>query len=134
MKTRYMAQIALGALLAIGSPAVMAEKTRVDDRQLDRNARTAQTPAEHEAVAREYVTRARALEQKAELIERELRDTRSGPANPMAYKWPAMAGGRARQERMAVQTRRAAQESYALAERHSKLAGRSLEQIATDVD
>ena len=132
--TRYMAQFTMAALLAIGAPAAFAEKARVDDKQLQKMARTAQTAAEHESVAREYVTRARALEQRAETLERELRDQRSGPANPMAYKWPAMVPGRDKKERMAVQTRRAAQENYALAERHGKLAGRSLDDLTTAVD
>ena len=139
MKRRYQLQwILAAALMAPVAPAMLggqaAAETAVDSKDLNKRAKAANTPEEHADVARDYVTRARALERKAESIERELRDQRSGPANPMAYKWPAMVSGREKKESLAMQTRRAAREAYALAELHSKRAGRSLDELATAVD
>jgi hypothetical protein len=130
--TKATLSIALAAFLAVLAPGAFAAKPVAEAKEISKMAKEADTPAEHAQVAKQYLLRAKALEAKADEIERDLRDQKNGPHNPMATKWPAMVNGaRERQERVAMQTRRAAQESYRLAEHHSKLSGRSLDQISS---
>jgi hypothetical protein len=122
--------IAIGTLLAI--PGAFADERVPDIKEITQMAKSADTPAEHERVARSYVLHARALEFKAEKLEREVQAQRTGPTRGMEQKWPGLIKTkRQRNEQLAMQTRRAAEESLRLAEYHSKLAGRTLEQIAT---
>jgi hypothetical protein len=93
-------------------------------------AKEADSPTEHAEVARQYLWRAKALETKADQIEKDLLDSKDG-YNQFNQKWPAMVNSqRERKERTAVQARRAAKESMELAEHHGKLAGKSLDQLA----
>ena len=122
--------ITLAAALALVPGAFASERAR-NAHDIAEMAKSATTPADHARVARGYLEHARSLDAKADKLERDVEAAKSGPKSAMEAKWPAMVtGSRDRKERLAMQTRRAAQEAQRLAEHHSKLAGRSLEQIA----
>ena len=123
--------VTAGAMLALFAPNAMAVERVLEEKEIAKMAREADSPAEHTEVAKQYVWRAEALEAKADKIERELRDEKQG-FNQMAHKWPAMVQNqRERKERVAMQARRAATEAMRLAEHHSKLAGKALDEIAS---
>lgn len=89
---------------------------------LETLAKQASTPKEHAQVARQYRLRAEALEAKAVQHEENARKMRTS-SNPMAHKWPAMVQNNwQRESQLAVQARRAAQESHAIAAKHIGLA------------
>ena len=82
----------------------------------------ANTPKEHAQVAKTYRLRAEAQEAKAAEHEANAKKMRNS-TNAMAHKWPAMVNnGWQRESQLAVQARRAAQESRAIADRHLSLA------------
>jgi len=89
---------------------------------LEDNARRAATSGEHAALAKQYRLRGQDLETKAAANDATAAQL-SRSMGAMRYKWPGMAP-RALQEaqRNAVEARRAARESYALAENHLTLA------------
>ena len=133
MKSRkqIILTLALGMSLGLSVPVAATAAERVPDvKDIAAIAKTASTPAEHARVAKQYLTRAQALETKADKLERELRASASN-RSAMDQKWPAMMNGmREKKEQNVMQARRAANESRELAEHHSRLAGRTLEQIA----
>ena len=119
-----------GALLAFAPAAPAAEKN-LEPKKLAQLAKDAKTSSEHSDVAKQYRDHAVTLEQRAAKLENEARVQDAGPTRAMAQKWPAMIENmRERKAQMAVQARRAAQESYALAERHESLAQQSGERVA----
>lgn len=123
--------MAVGAFAWLTPNATAVERV-LEEKEIAKLAKSAETPAEHAQVAQQYLWRAKALEAKADKIERELRNERQGWQPPLATKWPAMVeNSRERKERVAMQARRAAKESMELAAHHSKLAGKSLDEIAT---
>jgi hypothetical protein len=127
-RKNMMLAIALGTLLGINAPAALAGERVKEAKQIDEIARNASSPADHAKAAKQYLDRAESLTQKADKLERELRQTGTSPMN---QKWPGMmAGMKDRKERDVMQARRAANEARELAQHHSRLAGRSLEQIA----
>jgi hypothetical protein len=116
-----MFSIVFGAALTLGVPAVGAERA-LESKDIEKLAKVAQSPAEHAKVAKHYRLRAESLTEKADRLEREVREQKASPS-PMAQKWPAMVvNARERKEQVAMQARRAAQESLMLAERHEDLA------------
>ena len=118
-----LAALAAAALLVLLPATAVAKGPAVEPEKLEKLAAKASTPAEHATVAKQYRLRAEALDATAEKHEAEARKLSNGPANPMAAKWPAMAGRSAQTERqLAVQARRAAQECYARADHHLRLA------------
>ena len=119
--------ILFGVLLAVSpvtvSGAEPAKKAPLAAADLERLAQEAKTPADHAVVAKRYEERASSLLEKAEKLENELRRERAAPS-AMATKWPAMVNGaRERKEQLAMQNRRAAEESTRLARHHRSLAG-----------
>jgi hypothetical protein len=133
MKSRYpaIAAVALGWLLAV-APAAHAAENAPAPKQLEQMAKDARTASEHSDVAAKYRDRAMSLESKAQKLEREARVQDAGPTRAMEQKWPAMiVNARERKAQLAVQARRAAQESYAIAERHEKLARQGGERTAS---
>jgi hypothetical protein len=119
----------LGILMAL-TPVAASEKP-VEPRQIAQLAKDAKTSAGHTEVARQYRAHAASLEQKAIRYEQEARVQDAGPTRAMEQKWPAMiVNARERKARLAVQARRAAQESYRLAGRHERLAQQSGERSA----
>ena len=132
MKNRKQAilTLALGVMLGLTVPAGTAAERVLEAKDIDAIAKTADSPADHAQVAKQYLTRAEALEAKADKLERELRSSASN-RSAMDQKWPALMNGmREKKEQNVVQARRAANESRELAQHHSRLAGRTLEQIA----
>jgi hypothetical protein len=130
MKNKYnkiICSLLFGALLAWG-PAVLraAEPTRntpLEASEIDKLAKEAKTVAEHARVAFHYDLRGKQLEEKADKIEREIRQQQASPS-AMATKWPAMVvNARERRAQTAMQARRAAEECYRLAQHHRTLAG-----------
>lgn len=115
------ATVAALALFAFSDRAAAAEPV-LEAKVIERMSETAVTASDHARVAKQYRLRAVSLEVKAETHEAEARKLRA-VHNPMATKWPAM--GRAaedRENRLAMQARRAAQECYARADHHIRLA------------
>lgn len=99
---------------AFGSPAAEV---------LERRSMEADSPKEHAQLAKEYRLRAEEFDAKADKHLAKANELRKGPANPMAAKWPAMANsGWKREEQLAMQARRAAEESRQQAARHIDLA------------
>jgi hypothetical protein len=92
-------------------------------------ASAAETPRQHAQVAKQYRLLAEAFETKAtthEAAARRLYNNRS----PLSFKWPAAPGsGWQRESDLAIQARRAAQESYASAARHIGLAVESQQDV-----
>jgi len=133
MRSRYnkmAAATVFGVLLALTPAAPAAEKT-LEPKKIAQLAKDAQTPAEHSEVAKQYRQHAVSLEKRAAKLEEEARVQDAGPTRAMEQKWPAMiVNARERKAQMAVQARRAAQESLTLAERHEKLAERAGERVA----
>jgi len=83
---------------------------------------SARTAASHAAVAKEYRLHAQALEAKAAGHEKNVKElTRASGA--AVHKWPGLASRQLQNEKAsAVETRRAARETMALADRHIRLA------------
>ena len=133
MRSRYnklAATTMFGMLLALTPAAPAAEKT-VEPKKIAQLAKDAKTSSEHTEVAKQYREHAVSLEKRAVRFEEEARVQDAGPTRAMEQKWPAMiVNARERKAQMAVQARRAAQESLALAERHEKLAQRGGERVA----
>ena len=120
----------LAAALALVPGAFASDGVR-NANELSQMAKNATTPADHARVARGYLTHAKSLDEKAGKLEREVEASKAGPKSAMETKWPAMVtASRDRKEQLAMQARRAAQESQRLAEHHSKLSGQSIDQIA----
>lgn len=118
---KSMFPIVFGAALIVGMPAVAAESA-LGSKDIEKLAKVAQSPAEHAKVAKHYRLRAESLTEKADRLEREVRQQKASPS-PMAQKWPAMVvNARERKEQVAMQARRAAHESLVLAQRHENLA------------
>jgi hypothetical protein len=104
----------LGAGIAAAEPVIEAEK-------LETMAKAAKTSTEHATVAKHYRLRAEAFEAKARQHETEARKL-SGPRIGIDAKWPAMARKTAQREKqLAMEARRAAQENYALADKHIRM-------------
>lgn len=132
MKNRWVQLLitsasSLALILTLAAPAAAVEpakeKDLIDANKLALMAREAKTPAEHATVAKHYRLRAEAFEAKAQKHEAEAQKLAARPRNPLEVKWPAMARKSwQRESQLAVQARRAAKESYDLADRHIRLA------------
>lgn len=121
--TKVMLATMFAGVLMTGAPAARADEAVLEAKAIAKMASEAQSGAEHEKVAKHYRLRAESLEAKANKLETEVRKQKAAPPNSMEAKWPAMiVNARERKERVAMQLRRAAQECYTLAERHSDLA------------
>lgn len=119
----------LGAVLAMSMPAAAVEPV-VDAQRLETLAKSADTQAEHAYVAKQYRLRSEALETKAIEHEKKAAELKAAPRSPMAYKWPAMANKPwEKEQKLAMQARRASQEALALANRHIRL---SVETLAAE--
>lgn len=91
--------------------------------KLHRMAQEATTSADHAKVAKLFRLQGEAMEAKASTHEKNAKEFEARPKSPLAHKWPAMAPRQGREERaLAVQARRAAQESFDLAAKHIQLA------------
>ncbi len=111
-----------GAMLMSPDPA-RASGAPVDAEALERRSKEADSPKEHAQLAKEYRLRAEELEAKADKHQSKANEMRKGPLNPMATKWPAMANNAwQREEQLAMQARRAAEECRQQASRHINLA------------
>ncbi len=111
------------ALLAVSQVGLSGAEPRMDEKKLHEMALSAKTPAEHATVAKHYRLRAENFEAKAKSHDAEVRRLSSGPVIGIDAKWPAMARKTWQQERQhAMEARRAAEECYAVADRHVRLA------------
>jgi hypothetical protein len=110
----------LGVALAAISTAGLWAAEPVSDEKLMVMAKEAETATEHAAVAKQFRLRAEALEKKAKEHEAQAKNLAS---SPMAVKWPGMMPKALQREKQAaIEARRAAQESYQIADRHLRLA------------
>jgi hypothetical protein len=125
-----MTTLSLTALLTL-APGAIAGARLPEAKEIGQMAADARTPADHKQVAKSYVAYAKYMEERADKLDREVQAAKSGPKSAMETKWPAMVvNARERKVRLAMQARRAAEESRRLAAHHSKLAGHSLDEIA----
>jgi hypothetical protein len=116
-------QIAVVALsfVLFSAPSFAAEPA-LDATRIERMSKEASTPEQHAAVAKQYRLRAEMFEAKAQQHEAESKKLQRNPS-PMAAKWPAMSRNSAeRENRLAMEARRAAQECYGRADHHIRLA------------
>lgn len=128
MRTTF-AKFAMGILIA-GAAIMPWDQAKASDdiavaEALERRSKEADSPKEHAQLAKEYRLRAEDLEKKAAKHQATANKLRgpNAPLNPMAHKWPAMAnGGWQREEQLAMQARRAAEECREQAVKHLSLA------------
>ena len=107
-----------GSLAVVGtSPAQVVE----ENRRLARLAADADTAAQHASVARAFRDRADALDAEAADHEAEVRDLEARRF-PYQYKLSSNLQPEHRPRQRAIEARRAARDSRALAERHSQAA------------
>lgn len=98
------------------------QRAFADTTALELMAESARCAAEHGEVARGYRLRSEQLEAKAVKHEKKAAELEARPKGPMHAKWPAMAQKPWAKERdLAMQARRAANESKLLAEKHLRL-------------
>jgi hypothetical protein len=107
-------------------PGALAGERVPEAKEIGQMAKNAATPADHAKVAQSYAAHANNLDAKAARIEREIEASKPAPKSAMETKWPAMVvNARERKERLAMQARRAAEESRRLAGGTSCQAGRT---------
>jgi hypothetical protein len=122
-------------IILTGTLSLMAATITVKpmgDREIQKIAREAKSPADHLEVARQHEIRAKAFETKAIRYEADADElAKRDGYNPMKHKWPAMVQApidRARANGM--QARRAAKESLELMAKHQDLAAKAPAQAA----
>lgn len=121
--SKFTAAILMAGAMLMSADHAKASGSLADAEALERRSKEADTPKEHAQLAKEYRLRAEELEAKADKHQSKANDMRKGPLNPMATKWPAMANnGWQREEQLAMQARRAAEECRQQASRHINLA------------
>jgi len=110
-------------LATAGASTAAAAEPVSETAKLHRMAKEANTPADHAKVAKLFRLQGEAMEAKAVEHEKKAKEYDARPKSPLAHKWPAMAPQQGREQRaLAVQARRAAQESFDLAAKHIQLA------------
>lgn len=123
---RHLTRFSLSVLVLSGLaviPAYAGSDLLPRPEILERMSEQASSPQEHAKVAKQYRLQALALEAKARKHEESARKLRNTPAHPMAAKWPSMVQNNwERESQLAMQARRAAQESYTQAAKHVGLA------------
>ena len=110
--------------LTLAPAGVFGAEAMVDSNKLETMAANAKSTGQHAAVAKLYRLQAESFESKAKQHETEARELEARPGNAMDHKWPAMSSKKRDAEKarqLAVQARRAAQESFQLADRHLRL-------------
>lgn len=125
MNTSWIQKFAFGAAIGVGLmiavPAKAVEPVKETER-LEALAKSADTAAEHAYVAKQYRLRSEALEAKAVEHEKKAAGLKAAPRSPMAHKWPAMSAKPwEKEQKLAMQSRRASQEALILANRHIRL-------------
>lgn len=114
--------VAVSVLALPVRAAEPVDRATMETHRLEALSKDAKTAAQHAAVARQYRLRAEALEAKAVQHEAGARKLKALPRPGMAYKWPAMtARPWEKDEKLARESRQAAQEAYAVADRHLRL-------------
>lgn len=116
MKIRQM--VSAGVMVGVLGVAPLALAQSAQEPQLEQRADAARTAREHSTVARDYRERGERFEAAAR--EHEMAARRYDRAStPLDRKWPGSTMRPATKERqLAMEARRAAQESFALADRH----------------
>jgi hypothetical protein len=119
IKLTLASLMAAVVLMGMPLPAVAADLI-VEDHELIAMAKSAATPAQHAAVAKQYRLRAEALEANASDHEAAARKAEGRPLPPIAHKWPAMYRntGVEKEKQLAIQARKAAEEARSLAAYH----------------
>jgi hypothetical protein len=119
---QLLAVAVFAAVLAPGQSAVRSS----DSADLQAMSKSAVTAKQHEEVAKQYKDRAAEFAKKAEKHEKKAADLMAQPAPPIAHKWPAMQPKPWEKERqLAMQARRAAEESAQLSARHTQMAAQA---------
>lgn len=119
------------ACLLVGSVAALAQ-SNAEMASVNAKAKLASSSAEHTDVANLYGQRADDMIKKA-IRHEEMAKSMQAIQPPINHKWPSMAQKPWEKElRLALQARRAAEESRALAAKHIELAEKA--SVRADVD
>jgi hypothetical protein len=109
-------------MVSVAAPVKGAEAS-IEVSKLEALADSADSAKEHAEVAKHYRLRADRFVEQAERHEAEVSRLNKKLHGAMAHKWPSLTRGTVdREKQLAMQSRRAASESLALAERHVQLA------------
>lgn len=120
---RMIPAIALGMIMSL--PAAFGVEPLVELEKVHKMAKEATSASEHATVARHYRLHSEAQDRKAIAYEQEAikLEKERGQLPAMAHKWPSMVKKAGEKERhLAMQSKRAAKELMALADKHMKLA------------
>jgi hypothetical protein len=121
IRRQLMIVAAIGGLWMLPTQARATEPV-LEAEALELMSKKAESPEDHAKAAKQFRLRAEALEAKAAKHEENAKKMATGH-NPMAQKWPAMVrNGQGREQQLAIQARRAAQECRVQAAKHINLA------------
>lgn len=111
-------------MILVGVSTLVLGAQTVNEQNLQQMAKAATTSAQHSEVAKQYTLRAEQFEAKAKKHEAAAAELAARKGNyAMSQKWPAMTQGPIdREKRLAVEARRAAEESLTLAAKHGQQA------------
>lgn len=127
MKTIKLTVGLLAASVAATFTPAMAKDAKFETAKLEQMAESAQAPVEHVTVAKQYRLRAEEFEAKARKHEAEAQKMEARPRSALEHKWPAMSRQPWIKERqLAMEARRAAKESFEVADRHMRLSVEAL--------
>ncbi len=112
------------AMILVGASTLLLGAQTANEKNLQQMAQAATTSAQHGEVAQQYTLRAEQFEAKAKKHEAAAAELAARKNNyAMTHKWPAMIQGPIdREKRLAMEARRAAEESQALAAKHGQQA------------
>ena len=120
--------------IAIFAALLAPAQSNQAKQDLQAMSKSAVTAKQHEEVAKLYRERATELTAQAVKHEKKAADLMNRPAAPLVHKWPAMQTKPWEKERkLAVQSRRAAEEATQLSARHTQLAAQA-ETKASEVE
>jgi hypothetical protein len=111
-------------MILVGVSTLVLGAQTVNEKNLQQMAKAATTAVQHGEVAKQYTLRAEQFEAKAKKHEANAAELAARKNNyAMTHKWPAMIQGPIDREKgLAVEARRAAEESLTLAAKHGQAA------------
>jgi hypothetical protein len=112
------------AMILMGASTLVLGAQTGSEKDLQQMAKSATTSAQHAAVSKQYTLRAEQFEAKAKKHEANAAELAARKNNyAMTHKWPAMIQGPIdREKQLAIEARRAAEESLTLAAKHGQQA------------
>jgi hypothetical protein len=112
------------AMILMGASTLVLGAQTGNEKDLQQMAKAATTSAQHAQVSKQYTLRAEQFEAKAKKHEANAAELAARKNNyAMTHKWPAMIQGPIdREKQLAIEARRAAEESLTLAAKHGQQA------------